>query len=93
MEIIMSRKVVVVTGASRGIGKAIALKYAKKGYDTAICCRSREKELLAVRREIEAFSVRCITFWTSLLIMQVFRISAYCRICTQKNGIIFFLPT
>lgn len=62
MEIIMSRKVVVVTGASRGIGKAIALKYAKEGYDIAICCRSREKELLAAKREIEAFSVRCITF-------------------------------
>ena len=30
------KKVVVVTGASRGIGKEIALKYAKNGYNVAI---------------------------------------------------------
>ena len=27
----MARKTVLVTGSSRGIGKAIAIKYAKKG--------------------------------------------------------------
>lgn len=58
----MSEKVIAVTGASRGIGKAIALKYAKEGYHVAICCRSRENELLAVRQEIEALSVRCLSF-------------------------------
>ena len=34
----MARKIVLVTGASRGIGKAIAVKFAKKGYGVAINC-------------------------------------------------------
>ena len=32
----MPRKTVLVTGASRGIGKAVAVKFAKKGYNVAI---------------------------------------------------------
>lgn len=66
----MSEKVIAVTGASRGIGKAIALKYAKEGYHVAICCRSRENELLAVRQEIEALSVRCLSFVGDLSIYE-----------------------
>ena len=41
----MSKKTVLVTGSSRGIGKAIAVKYAKKGYNVVINCL-RNKELL-----------------------------------------------
>ena len=32
----MPRKTVLVTGASRGIGKAVAIKFAKKGYNVVI---------------------------------------------------------
>ena len=32
----MNRKVVLVTGASRGIGRATIIEFAKKGYDVAI---------------------------------------------------------
>ena len=42
----MAKKVVLVTGASRGIGKAIAVKFAKKGYNVIINCAHREQELL-----------------------------------------------
>ena len=38
----MSRKTVLVTGASRGIGKAIAIKFARKGYNVAISCIRNE---------------------------------------------------
>ena len=58
----MSQKVVAITGASRGIGKAIALKYAREGCDVAICCHTQADKLLAVKQEILALSVDCITF-------------------------------
>ena len=38
---LMPRKTVLVTGASRGIGKAVAVKFAKKGYNVAISCVHR----------------------------------------------------
>ena len=38
-------KIVLVTGATSGFGKAIALKFAKNGYNTIITGR-REKRLL-----------------------------------------------
>lgn len=39
----MSRKKAFVTGASRGIGKAIAIKLAQSGYDVAITARTVEE--------------------------------------------------
>src|SRR5450432_771781 len=44
---------VVVTGGSRGIGRSIALEFAKAGADVSICARG-EKGLAAARKEIEA---------------------------------------
>ena len=49
---------VVVTGASRGIGKALALAFANKGYSLVICARSA-RDLDAVAREVRAARVEC----------------------------------
>lgn len=44
---------VLVTGSSRGIGKAIALRAARDGFDVVVHCRSRLDEAKAVAAEIE----------------------------------------
>jgi len=43
---------VLVTGSSRGIGKAIALRLARDGYDVVLHCRSQRDEADAVARQI-----------------------------------------
>lgn len=58
----MSHKVVAITGASQGIGKAIAVKYAQMGYDVAICCRTHTNELNTVKEEVLSHHVNCLTF-------------------------------
>ncbi|OZB58520.1 MAG: 3-oxoacyl-ACP reductase [Lysobacterales bacterium 14-68-21] len=45
---------ILVTGSSRGIGRAIALRLARAGYDLVVHCRSRRDEAEAVADEIRA---------------------------------------
>ncbi|WNH53907.1 3-oxoacyl-ACP reductase FabG [Stenotrophomonas oahuensis] len=45
---------VLVTGASRGIGRAVALRIARDGFDVVVHCRSRIEEAQAVAAEIQA---------------------------------------
>lgn len=49
----MRRKTALVTGASRGIGRAIALTLAKEGFHVFINCHSSEDALRSVRDEIK----------------------------------------
>ena len=53
MELGLGGKGVVVTGASRGIGRAIALEFAAEGTNVAICARGKAA-LDVTRAELEA---------------------------------------
>lgn len=54
----------LVTGSSRGIGRAVALALAQNSFDIVLHCRSRVDELHAVRDQIIAMgrNVRCLQF-------------------------------
>lgn len=55
-------KVVVITGASRGIGKAIALKFAKNQYDVVINYRGSEDKAKQVQQECETYGVNTMIY-------------------------------
>ena len=55
---LLEGKVALVTGAARGIGKAIALKLASEGADIAFTDLNIDENALATQKEIEAFGVK-----------------------------------
>jgi NAD(P)-dependent dehydrogenase (short-subunit alcohol dehydrogenase family) len=57
MDLGLGGKRAIVTGGSKGIGKAIALELAREGADVAIVARTRE-DLESAAREIEAETKR-----------------------------------
>lgn len=46
-------KTVLITGASRGIGKAIAIRFAKEGYSLVINCCNSPDTLFELKKELE----------------------------------------
>lgn len=59
----MRNKHAIVTGASRGIGRAIAEGLARSGYDLTITCINNEEMLKELATELrEAYKITCRTF-------------------------------
>ena len=57
----MERKVVLVTGGSRGIGKAIATDFANKGYDVVINYKKADEEAKKLKEELEnLYSIKAL---------------------------------
>ena len=54
---LLEGKTALVTGAARGIGKAIAMKYAEQGANVAFTDLRRDENMEATEKEIAAFGV------------------------------------
>lgn len=54
-----SRETALITGASRGLGKASAIAFAGSGYDLALCSRD-EQGLGSVAEECQRLGAQCI---------------------------------
>lgn len=57
-----NRKTVLITGSSKGIGKAIALRFAKEGCNLVINGSKDKEKLEETKAEIEKFNVACLAF-------------------------------
>jgi 3-oxoacyl-[acyl-carrier protein] reductase len=55
---LLQGKTALITGASKGIGRAIALKYAEQGADVAFTYLSSVEKGEALQRELEAMGVK-----------------------------------
>lgn len=65
----LAGKIAIVTGGSKGIGRAIALTFAEHGADVAIAARGAAA-LESTRKEIEALGRRAIGIQADLLVDQ-----------------------
>ena len=59
---LLEEKVALITGASRGIGKAIALEYAKQGCNIAFSDIRRDENMEACEKELLALGVKAMGF-------------------------------
>ena len=55
---LLENKTAIVTGATRGIGRAIAIRFAREGCNVAFCGRSRGDAMLAVEQELLTLGVK-----------------------------------
>lgn len=63
---LLEGKTALISGATRGIGKGIALKFASEGANIAFTGRGANEDMLAAleatRQEVEALGVKCIAY-------------------------------
>lgn len=85
----MANKVALVTGASRGIGKAIALKLAEAGMDIALVYAGNAEAAEHCQRELEALGVRAKAYQCDVSDFEA--VGELVRLITEELGPIWAL--
>ena len=53
----------LITGASRGIGRAIAIEFARAGYDLTLCCIKNIEGLEDLAKDLtDTYKVKCVAY-------------------------------
>ena len=66
---LLEGKTAIITGATRGIGKGIALKLAEHGANVAFTYVSSEEKALAIEKELIAFGVKAKAYKSDASVM------------------------
>lgn len=91
-------KVVLVTGGSRGIGKAISKRFAKEGYDIIINYKENESRAEEIKKEIEnSYDAKVMLIKTDLsneeaiidMVNQIFNIYEKIDVLVNNAGVVF----
>lgn len=79
-----NKSVAVITGASRGIGRSMALYFASKGYNLAISCQKKTELLNEVAALAENLGVECITYTGDLSVSS--NVKEFCKNVMHHYG-------
>ena len=67
---LLQGKTAIVTGATRGIGKGVALKFAEQGANIAFTYVSSEEKALALENELQVFGVKAKAYKSDASLMK-----------------------